>query len=349
MVRHGERADEVEDSQRLRRPPPRSRKDVLDPPLTEEGHRQAREAFERILPTLRGKRVAVFVSPLRRTMATAAMIGAVDAGTSDVEFVVPRRRRRSLEDEDDDDDGVVPLVVANGLSDCAAYVVRVGGAFSAVRSGYVDGAAMPANNLRSSPHTPLMSMVEESISIHHARTRRIRFYKELRAEDENDKANGESGPFYDGRIVPMSPPLGRSNREEVDAKMIGDAGVHGSRRRTPSPPVHRGSLSPPGTMRTETNLAHDPDTVVRIKEDNFKYATNRAVQLAAEANCDVCILVTHREGIRYKARQILRNKHVRFSTPYCCVGRFRASVGQNDDGDCNVEWFFEEVCPYQRF
>ena len=81
--------------------------------MIEEGYRQATEAFQRIV-----------VSPLRRTMEIAAMIGMCI--TEEIDFTIPG-------------DASSIIVVMNGLSDCAAHVGVAGGALAAIRRGYIDG------------------------------------------------------------------------------------------------------------------------------------------------------------------------------------------------------------------
>lgn len=291
LLRHGERADETEDA--LDQSPPRSAKERMDPCLTEEGHRQATNAFHQIVPFLKGKRVAVFVSPLRRTIATAAMIGMCD--TEGVEFVLPSKQKLST----------IPLIVMNGLSDCASHVLKVGGAFAAVKAGYIDGAAMAANN--GSSESPLMQVLD-SIQVPLQKLQRpIQVHKE-HVEEE---------------FMPMTDDVGCSDESSP---------IEGER-----------------TVILQ-DIQHPVDTTPvarQASEDAFLPTMTRIAKIAASHDCTVCVVVTHREGIRDLAAEILRSQK-RLSTPYCCIGHFSAHVRQDTDAS-RVQWNFHGVIPYETF
>lgn len=309
LLRHGERADEIESFDDSLPSAPRSIKESLDPPLTEEGHQQAIEAFERIIPFLKGKKAAIFVSPLQRTISTAAMIGMCQS--SEVEFTVIGQNEDTVE-------STLPLIVLNGLSDCAAHVERVGGAFAAVRKGYIDGAAMAANHIGvdSTPSTPLQQLLA-SITTLGDLVRPIQFYKE-----------------HDGGFVPMSHPIGCSESANLNSLQ--------PRVATGSAVMARDGESPVDT----TPVAR------RASDDCFMATIKRLVRIAASRDCHVCVVVTHREGIRDLARSIMRHenphhRHPRLSTPYCCIGHFSAEIQDNADGA--IKWQLHGVVPYQEF
>mmetsp|Transcript_11875 Transcript_11875/g.18218 ORF Transcript_11875/g.18218 Transcript_11875/m.18218 type:complete len:353 (-) Transcript_11875:74-1132(-) len=93
-----------------------------------------------------------------------------------------------------------------------------------------------------------------------------------------------------------------------------------------------------------------------ITDDDFHRTVNRAVFQTAQAGLNKCILVTHREGIRYFARTVCRDTS-RFSTPYCCIGKFRAKIEYYTDNDTDsnsstsykVEWKFFGVTQFENF
>jgi Histidine phosphatase superfamily (branch 1) len=295
LLRHGERADETDDA--LSRPLPSCVKARMDPDLTDEGHRQATDAFQQIVPFLKGKRVAFFVSPLRRTIATAAMIGRCN--TDGVEFVLPSG-----------DPSSIPLVVMNGLSDCAAHVVKEGGAFAAVKAGYIDGAAMAANN--GSSNSPLMKVMDTLQPQRWELQKPIQLYKEHKDE-----------------FVPMTAPIGCSEPPLIELDVVG--------------------ANDDGAVTLEDNQQSvDTTPVARYASDDAFFKTmTRIVKMAASRSCNVCVVVSHREGIRDLARDILRSQN-RISTPYCCIGHFSAHLLEDTDAS-HVQWKFHNVIPYEKF
>jgi Histidine phosphatase superfamily (branch 1) len=188
LIRHGERVDEVEPYDDESR---RSLKECIDPHLTSLGHQQAADAFSRLIPFWRGKRVAFFVSPMRRTIATAAMIGSCDMTGVEIMSIPSSQRVTST----------IPWIVMNGLSDCAANVRYLGGASAAVQLGLIDGAAMPPNQwdptmASSYTTTPFQNMLSEMQLIQRL-PNTIQFFK------TND---GQS-------FIPMSGPIGNSSND----------------------------------------------------------------------------------------------------------------------------------------
>lgn len=298
LLRHGERADEVAQNPRKSRGS-KSRKERMDPDLTSVGCRQAAEAFDKIMPCLRGKKVGVFTSPLRRTMATAAMIGMYKrVADENLDFAIPGGTSSSES---------IPIIVVNGLSDCAAHVRAAGGAYAAVRDGYVDGAAMAANDCSiQSPIMQLMKSIQEMSNLNHP----VQFYK-------------ETGPGF----VAMTNPIGESttNEESLQQQQVTSSDTQ-------------------GLLAHPTNKELDIMPAARKRQDDFFFQTlRRIVRMATANDCDVCVLVTHREGIRDLVANI--QPGLRVSTPYCCIGRFSAQL-QDDD---TVQWEFHDVLQYQKF
>lgn len=324
LLRHGERADETESFEASLPSDSRSTKDYLDPPLTDEGHQQATEAFGRMMPFLKGKKVAVFASPLQRTIATAAMIGMFQS--TEIEFAVPGGNNKINNKETiGSSSTTLPLIVLNGLSDCAAHVQIVGGAFAAVRKGYIDGAAMAANHHddddddnRSSHRSPLLQLL--------ARTPRIRnllhpiqFFKE-----------------HEDGFVPMCRPIGGSESTSINHLQ----------------PKHSTAGGSTFAEKDAQSTVNTTPVARRASDDCFFATMNRLVKIATSRDCHVCVVVTHREGIRYLAQEVIRRenkhqRHSRISTPYCCIGHFSAQIEEH--ADRSIKWKLHGVVPYQEF
>lgn len=183
VVRHGEREDEharaTTPSSCYRK---MSKRDKMDPNLTPEGYGQALQAFENIVAAMMGaaqtqkRRVAVFTSPLRRSIGTAMMLSAAAATMSQsnsdsattsssyagLKFVLPTSAVETKESNNDGSDDAdcssndshnnnnncrIPIVVHNGLSHCTALVARMGGSRNLIRAGMMPCAAMPCNTI----------------------------------------------------------------------------------------------------------------------------------------------------------------------------------------------------------
>lgn len=272
LLRHGERADEAvrKNGGSLG---PRSTKERMDPALTELGHEQATEAFGHIVPFLEKKNAAIFVSPLRRTMATAAMIGMHESV--------------NIAERD------IPLIVMNGLSDCAAHVKHAGGAYRAVRDGYIDGAVMDSND--GSKDSPLMKMLAQMPMLQKLK-RPIQYHK---VDDSCD-------------LIPISEPINGDSS-------VARAATHGE------------DVTPTSALPLAHSPSTTSCSVGTSNDDSFTSTIKRVTRIAAIRGLDTAIVVTHREGIRALANDISRT-YQRFRTPYCCIGKFAVRV-DNDGID----------------
>ena len=297
LLRHGEREDEVGAGLHSSAS---SSKERLDPALTEQGYRQANAALNNLLSSLDGKEVAVFSSPLRRTIGTALMIACAPSNKK-VKMILP------TPNDDVIQQGCIPVLVMNGLCDCAAAVERIGCANLAVSKGYIDNAAMREND--SSESSPFLRSLDGLVSVAKCSSEccgtgdssMIQFWK------END---------YSSRsFSPMTPPI--SIRESI--------------------PVSRNL---PELKQTFTPVSS------KQSADCFLTTLNRAIRLTVAANCNACIVVTHREGIRYLVRQVCqyRNEGVKLSTPYCCIAKFTAAVSSE-----KIQWDFEHLSSYEKY
>ena len=122
IVRHGEREDEVIDQRQYRKMSPRQR---LDPSLTPRGFAQAQAAFDRLGIAIAAghfQRVAIFSSPLRRAIGTATMLASSACAdpTMKESFVLPAA---SEDQKSSTATNPIPIVVWDGLCDCAAQVM----------------------------------------------------------------------------------------------------------------------------------------------------------------------------------------------------------------------------------
>jgi Histidine phosphatase superfamily (branch 1) len=293
LLRHGEREDEIEDESKAVQ---QSNKELLDPALTVEGFRQAQAAFENLLSTLAGKKVSIFSSPLRRTIGTALMV-AFAPSANNVNFSLP-----SLAGDTSTPDSL-PILVMNGLCDCAAMIERVGGANLAVAQGYVDDAAMDENDgSDSSPFVcslpKIVSEAQRSSSC--TRPSMIQFWKEK--------------TYVSASFSPLTPPLRMQ-------KILQPSNASLSSQETRKPVSSRKS------------------------DDCYLATLNRAIRLAVNADCDACVVVTHREGIRDLAGKAAghgKSAH-KLQTPYCCVATFVATACSEE-----VQWHFKGVSPYEK-
>ena len=116
LLRHGEREDETEEYDKHQH----TTQERIDPALTLLGHRQALHAWQKILAALpTDKPIFVASSPLRRCMGTAMMVAAAVPPDSPLQFVLPIKTSETLPDSAD---SAIPILVMNGLGDCAAQM-----------------------------------------------------------------------------------------------------------------------------------------------------------------------------------------------------------------------------------
>jgi phosphohistidine phosphatase SixA len=148
IMRHGEREDEYWKSQGRRL----TRHEKLDPLLTRRGYEQASKAWTRLLQALRQdgrqRKIAVFCSPMRRTVGTALMMLMATADARHELFTYAFSQNEHHNDVND----AIPIVILNGLCGCATQVVREGGYEKVIQSGRLPCAVMPVND--GSPGSP---------------------------------------------------------------------------------------------------------------------------------------------------------------------------------------------------
>jgi len=345
LVRHGEREDEAENRHRKHKNlRPRSTKDKLDPSLTIEGYDQAAGAFSNLIQALslnqnktkeesKGK-IALFSSPLRRTVGTALMVATAitDGEECKISTQLPLLASNKVgSDEGEDIPSNIPIVVMNGLCDCAAYVVKSGGAHAAVTKGLIDCAARSFNDWTENSGTsfiPALKLITKTAYQSQSgqslrNSSNVQFWRET----NNDNFSPMTAPFLPIKDESLIPSMSTNERTTnvIDEALPGEY------------------------------------TVVNEKNHNdFLQTVNRAVYLTVHAGLDTCVIVTHREGIRYLANNVcgLRLPHG-LKTPYCCIGSFRADVKFNMPSPSSsgggkhkmysVKWTCHSVTPFQDF
>lgn len=140
LLRHGERLDEA--LARRQVPFPKSLK--ADPPLTTDGYGQAMGSLRRLLEALEAngtsRKIAVFSSPMKRTIGTSVMLAAAARlpEKSCLEFGL----KESIHKTHD----VIPIVVMNGLGSCAAFCRKHGGADVLAHGSHIRCGDMAAND-----------------------------------------------------------------------------------------------------------------------------------------------------------------------------------------------------------
>ena len=101
------------------------------------------------------------------------------------------------------------------------------------------------------------------------------------------------------------------------------------------------ATTPIPIMHTTTNIRSvPPDT-------GFGSTLSHVTLTALQAEADVLIVVTHREGIRDWIARCTKTQRRRLPTPYCCVASF--SVAMMDNEEDALEWTFQRLDPYQTF
>jgi hypothetical protein len=386
VVRHGERDDEVvevDGRRKLHRTscwsPRQQQQQRLDPALTVQGHGQAQVAFELLVAALSAcavRRVALFSSPLRRAIGTAMMISMAATTTkkqhfqnNNLLFVVPTSDTNIVGDDDDDNDDEdekeeeeevpIPIVVWNGLCDCAAQVARLGGHQTAIRTGFVACAASPANSVEPYPflsflstwsRSPMHKVWQElkrsamaasdlvssssSFSMKESSTasRSIQFWKAVAAA-----AAPESSKCW--RMIPMTPPVSLRDHEDDSSSSIEPHPNHEDH----NPAQH---YSTNGHNHIHQKKKKDDD------DDDDDSPMDQVVRMSMNAGCDVCIVVSHREEIRNLYKHKCGYRWHRKSLPYCCIGRFEVVLEEVDDDDdeeehvqSSLRWTLHDVTP----
>lgn len=270
--------------------------DSLDPLLTAKGHMQAHHSFNGLVQELggqgRGRKVAIFSSPLRRAIGTALMVGSISSNhVNGVSWPPPNSIKNDPTNDnnsdDVDDDDSIPITVLNGLGDFASRVYHQGGHAALVPAGHIPCADMASNDgTLASPFTRNVAMMPSHVADcpNENATKPVRFWK------RNPNAHKGGHEF-----VPMSGPICPLTKCFHEVK----------RRTSPQNPLHRED-------RSNTD-----------QPDNPLHAVDEAIRLTVARGCDTCIVVAHREAIRDLAQ--ICGYYGSIAHPYCCIGSFDAT------------------------
>ena len=316
MLRHGEREDEA--MTRLQRYE-MSDERRFDPALTLTGYQQAREAWKNISKVLstvvKPKKVTIFTSPLRRTVGTAMMVSATQQNYWKVSLPSNSRECDEHHQELEDENGgsvEIPIVIWNGLCDCAAQISRCGGHRNAIKSGYVSCAA--TENV--TPQTFSKSSMAKTWS------------EMRRCAMKSAVINNEPAGQYPIRFWKVSPCKGNLVLIPMTPKLYVQEGADEA--------VVDGNKS-----------SVEPDDLHVIHEgSDCEPAVDQVVRHALLTDCDVCIIVSHREEIRDRLPTTDRESAKR-KLPYCCVGVFSIFIDHSETNRSKLNWRFHDVRPYQ--
>ncbi|CAJ1925515.1 unnamed protein product [Cylindrotheca closterium] len=356
LLRHGEREDEAEAYDKSQK----TQQERVDPALTVLGHQQSLGAWRNILAYVpNDKPVMIACSPLRRCIGTALMVAAA-ALTSNPEEKVPKivLPTDDVNDQQDTAEGAektIPVLVMNGLGDCAAQMRHMGGIGKVVKAGWLACAASPVNDCcridtkiadtAATPvtTTPLQNSLRRIAKKGgHLQTRWgdtiVTQSCKLQLWRESKYHSSESIPTSDLSI--MTEP--RTIQEHEDA----GAGSTSSRLDDPVP-MPRNAPS---------------------AEEQFEQTLERAVLLTAHAGLETCILVTHREAIRWieehrvvgeespeatgedgeQQKDKLNLSAIRSTTrTYCCVADYKVSLDLTDSEKPQfLSWETQKIVPW---
>lgn len=308
----------------------------------------------------------VACSPLRRCIGTAMMVAAAaaeptSARVSSVKFVLPTENNVNGQEQIEDGDAMdttatdnetsttIPMLVMNGLGDCAAQMGHMGGIGKAVKAGWLACAASPGNHETNSATTPLQNSLEtiaDSATCLQTRwgsTRTVTESCKLQFWRESKYHYFESAPRSD--FSRMTEPR---TLQEHGGLVDGDHHREGTMSGEPSPmPKNAPSC-----------------------DERFDQAVERAVLQTAHAGLDTCILVTHREAIRWIEthwvrpmgppprnaeefeqcrKRLRRDSKLQATRTYCCVGDYQVTVDLTNSKKPSVlSWETKKIVPWSE-
>lgn len=354
LLRHGEREDETEDYD----PSHKTKQERADPSLTVLGHQQALGAWRKILAYVpNDKPIMIACSPLRRCIGTAMMVAAAavpksnaEDGTSIPQFVLPIDNAYHQGQSDDDGldmasdaERTIPMLVMNGLGDCAAQMRHMGGIGKAVKAGWLACAASPGNDYSGPSDDSMTTPMQDSLrtiasnanslqsrwgSSNGTPSCKLQFWRESKYH------YFESTPTSDFSIMTEPRTLQDHSSSMQELAAISDsAGSTTHHRESPLP------------MPKNAPSSHE----------SFSHAVHRAVLQTAHAGLDTCILVTHREAIRSiegdwveDFQNLEKSQQKRKLSPtrtYCCVGDYKVSVAMTDKARL-LNWETQKIVPW---
>ena len=372
IVRHGERADEVEHHVYKKD----SKQDRIDPELTTNGYQLAAITWQKIKEMLvqanLNDGVCVFSSPLRRAVGTAMMLSVVNdennisssqsslntKKTTRINFSVPFANTSSSASSSSSSQSsfssgakstAIPIVILNGLCNCTALAVRMGGFKNLVRTGYIHCAAI------KSPVESTVSTKADDGGLNNDMVYNPVAWEEIMNLRE---AIRQTVSIEDGDYNPhLSEP---STFADCDLQSI-QLWMVGEREYSP--------MTPQLNWTDEKAINHTPDEIVNNSSNKAprnihheplpsESSIDHAVRMAIDAGCRVVLVSSHREEIRDLAWERC-HYHQRFHTPYCTVGQFEVIVASNEDGKeienenrsrkttstAPLQWICHDICP----
>mmetsp|Transcript_30236 Transcript_30236/g.73540 ORF Transcript_30236/g.73540 Transcript_30236/m.73540 type:complete len:548 (+) Transcript_30236:2214-3857(+) len=368
VVRHGERQDEVEHHVYKKE----SKQDRIDPKLTSSGYQLAASTWRKIKDMLVEANltddVCVFSSPLRRAVGTAMMLSVVNENaisssppssntkTTSINFTVPFANTSPSSSSSPQssssagESAVIPIVILNGLCNCTALALRMGGFKNLVRTGYLHCAAIKTTDKRTvstndGDEGHNNNTIDNPIAWEEFKNLRKIIRQTALIEDDNNVTHpSEPSTFADcdlqsiqlwmvgeNEYSPMTPQLNWQEDKILNS--------------TPDETVNNNSKKKPH------HIHHEP-----LPSES---SIDHAVRMAIDAGRKVVLVSSHREEIRDLARERC-HYHQRFHTPYCSVGQFEVTVASNADGDeveneirsgktttstAPLQWICHNICP----
>jgi len=260
----------------------------------------------------------------------------------------------------------IPVVVSNGLCDCAARVRSLGGAdevidgsyyrssnrigtTSKLRDGYdeddddslaVRCADSPANcALRAA--SAVMPIEEELRDMQRTAT-------EMLQQQEHERTVSTDPRWFRTlrfcRVVDDGGDGGRRcetlGNPNLLATAVGTLPLQKQRLEQPDSDNYINNKNP-----NNNNHYYHRDPIASRRNESFLETMDRAVRIASfDEGCDTLIVINHREGIRDlvelasasaadAAANGCGNHRYRYATPPCCIATFTAKVLRRDDGD----------------
>jgi Histidine phosphatase superfamily (branch 1) len=358
MLRHGEREDETDDYSRHHR----CHQDRVDPYLTPFGYRQALHAWKKILFCLEkaGEEeeetpIILASSPLRRCLGTAIMVSAAMSSaaaqpphrSSSVKVVLPSRQAS----DDATSPTMIPMLVMNGLGDCAAQMQHMGGIGKVIKAGWLDMAASPsndhvtANSVTTRFQTCLGSICkvaattyDESVGVKDSKVNNINNHEQQQQGQSCSSNNSTMGvssatsiPFQFWRETLYHYATIRDHPHHdlaamTQAKTLEDHGV-----------VHKSG----DDSHSDKNRQHVPTqpmtkNAASAEEQCFQ-ALTRVVLQTAHSKGKTCVLVTHREAIRHVETHWVNNHNHKNNnnTDDNCAGE--GSTIQNHENETKAD------------
>jgi hypothetical protein len=234
-------------------------------------------------------------------------------------------------EEDDDDDlqndihSAIPIVVWNSLCDCAAQIACMGGHRNAIRTGFLHCAATRENCIETFATSSMQKEWKQMI-----KRLRATSINGIEKDDDSSPADTKSHsiqfwkPNDSKEWVPMTPEL----------SLLGDDSEDSSTTTTKLQP-------PPHNMMTRKPLLSSTDR--EPDASSSSPGVNKVVRMSIDAECDVCIIVSHREEIRDLYQQCGYHRHDGKNIPYCGIGLFQVEQLVEDHDD--LRWTLHGLVP----